>query len=163
MAPAGAKLGDYSFYTEKLLVGYRYYDAHKINFVTGFPFGHGLSYTSFQYSDLAITGTSVSFTVRNAGGVAGSEVAQLYLSFPPAANEPILQLKGFKKTSKLDPGEATTVTVALTARDFSTWDPNLHKWSLVQGSFTVRVGSSSRDIRLISDFIQESDDPVNLR
>merc|ERR1712224_323150 len=76
----------YAFYTEQMLVGYRYYDAHKINFTTGFPFGHGLSYTKFTYSNLTVSGTQfavgtptqikVSFTVQNVGKVAGAEVAQ---------------------------------------------------------------------------------------
>lgn len=154
MSPSGAKIGDYSFYTEKLSVGYRYYDSHGINFTTGFPFGHGLSYTDFEYSGLTVTGTAASFAVKNTGTVAGREVPQLYLGFPASANEPPLQLKAFTKTPVLAPGEATTVTLSLAARDFSVWDPELHEWSLVQGAFQVKVGSSSRDIRLATSFVQ---------
>ena len=150
LAPAGAKIGDYSFYTEKLQVGYRYYDAHGISFSTGFPFGHGLSYTMFEYASLTVsaTGMAVSFTVKNSGAVAGSEVAQLYIGYPPAAGEPPLQLKSFHKTKKLAPGETAMVTLALTKRDFSIWDAQAHKWSMVQGTFELDIGSSSRDIRL---------------
>merc|ERR1719343_1777466 len=75
------------FYSEKLLVGYRYYDAMNYSFTTGFPFGHGLSYTSFEYSGLAIKDREVSFSVKNVGQMAGAEVAQLYLEFPQEAGE----------------------------------------------------------------------------
>jgi beta-glucosidase len=84
-------------YTEKLHVGYRWYDAHSVT--PKYPFGHGLSYTSFGYSNLEATTASVSCSVRNTGQVKGSEVAQLYLAFPEESGEPPLQLKGFAKVS----------------------------------------------------------------
>ena len=87
----------YANYTERLEVGYRYYDAHGLQFDTGFPFGHGLSYSAFGYTDIAASKDGVSFTLTNTGKVAGAEVAQLYLSFPAAAGEPPKNLKGFKK------------------------------------------------------------------
>lgn len=146
----------YAFYSEKLLVGYRYYDAHKINFTTGFPFGHGLSYTSFRYSTLQVRGTPaaethtsiVSFVVENIGKFDGAEVAQLYLSFPESSGEPPLQLKGFKKTRVLGPSEKEEVSISLRKRDLSIWDSHAHAWSQVAGTFKIMVGSSSRDIRL---------------
>jgi len=157
MAPAGAKIGDYSFYTEKMLIGYRYYDAHNISFTTGFPFGHGLSYTQFEYSDLMVSNTAVSFAVKNTGQVAGSEVAQLYLGFPPSAGEPPLLLKGFHKTKKLAPGQTEAIALTLTPQDLSIWDAGIHAWSVVQGAFTVQVGSSSRDIRLSARLVQTAE------
>merc|ERR1712207_126304 len=91
---------------------------------------------------------TVSFSVENSGHSSGAEVAQLYLGFPSAAGEPPLQLKGFHKTKVLTPGDVEKVTLALSPRDFSTWNTTVHAWSPVAGTFQVRVGSSSRDIRL---------------
>jgi len=142
----------YANYTEGLFVGYRYYDAHKIAFTAGFPFGHGLSYTTFEYANLRITkDQSIVFDLRNTGKVAGAEVAQLYLGFPSAAAEPPKVLKGFKKVS-LKPGESYSVSFALDAADLSVWSETTHGWTEVKGSFDVYVGASSRDIRLTSKF-----------
>lgn len=156
-------------YSEELLVGYRYYDAKGIEFTTGFPFGHGLSYTKFEYSDLYVFHDclgeacdlgrplfeTVSFTVKNVGQVAGAEVAQLYLGFPKEAGEPPLQLKGFKKTKALEPGQEERVEIYLNpARDAAIWDARAHDWALVPGLFDVKVGASSRDIRLAGNFTQ---------
>lgn len=148
----------YAFYTEKLLVGYRYYEKHNISFTTGFPFGHGLSYTSFQYSDLIIRpkskGMDVSFRLLNSGSIPGAEVAQLYIIFP--SQEP-QQLKGFHKTSVLKPGEAEKVTMHLRPRDLSMWDTALHDWKPVAGRFQLKIGSSSRDIRLTGAFVKSAE------
>mmetsp|Transcript_57050 Transcript_57050/g.177032 ORF Transcript_57050/g.177032 Transcript_57050/m.177032 type:complete len:591 (-) Transcript_57050:39-1811(-) len=140
----------HSVYSERLLVGYRYYDAHGIAFDTGFPFGHGLSYTSFEYSSLDVNAgkRTVSFVVRNAGSVPGREVAQLYLSFPPSAGEPLYQLKGFKKTALLEAGASEAVQFVLSERDISIWSVEEHRWTPVRTGLGLRVGSSSRDIRL---------------
>jgi beta-glucosidase len=144
----------YAYYSEKLLVGYRFYDAHNISFTTGYPFGHGLSYTTFDYSDLKVSDFAgrafVNFTVTNSGKTAGAEIAQLYLGFPAVAGEPPLQLKGFRKTKVLQPGEKEVVSLTLSPRDVSIWDVASHSWKIVQGSFDVRVGASSRDLRLTS-------------
>lgn len=137
---------DYNYYTEKLLVGYRLYDAHRLQPL--FPFGHGLSYTSFAYSDLAVRGTTVSFSVENSGKVAGAEVAQLYLGFPESAGEPPLQLKAFRKTQVLKPGEREAVEIQLSLRDLSVWCSKKHSWTVAQGTFKVMIGASSRDLRL---------------
>jgi len=147
----GALGGDglhHAAYAEKLLVGYRYYEANSISFTKGFPFGHGLSYTSFVYSDLAVQGRSVSLTVANAGAVAGREVAQLYLAFPEAAGEPPLLLRGFHRTALLAPGQQERVAFELRERDTSVWDAAEHGWAPVRGTFGLLVGSSSRDLRL---------------
>lgn len=147
----------HSTYSEKLLVGYRWYEEHAISFTTGFPFGHGLSYTSFEYSNLEVSQASplqvnVSFTVANIGKRSGAEVAQLYLTFPAHAGEPRLQLKGFKKTESLAPGESKVLVLPLTPRELSIWSIDEHKWVSVSGAFTVHVGASSRDLRLTSSF-----------
>jgi beta-glucosidase len=138
----------YVNYTEKLLVGYRYYDANRITFSTGFPFGHGLSYTTFDYSQLTCSHLLCSFLVKNTGKVPGQEVAQLYLKFPDEAKEPPFQLKGFVKTTMLSPGESTTVSIQLHANDVSIWDDQQHKWAVIPGTYGAFVGASSRDLRL---------------
>jgi len=137
-------------YTEKLEVGYRWYDSHKVT--PNFPFGHGLSYTNFTYSKLTAQSKSVSFSVKNSGNWHGAEVAQLYLGFPSSAGEPPFQLKGFKKTKVLSPGETVAITLPLSDRDLSIWDVGSHGWKKVSGKFTVHVGASSRDVRLVGDF-----------
>ena len=134
-------------YTERLLVGYRYFDQKNIDFTTGFPFGHGLSYTTFSYSKLRIKPSSVSCSITNTGTAAGAEVVQLYLSFPASANEPPNQLKGFQKVM-LAPGEQVKVVFSLTRRHFSIWNSERRMWTQVAGRFGVHVGSSSRDVRL---------------
>lgn len=139
----------YAEYSEGLLVGYRYYEAHNIQFDTGFPFGHGLSYTKFEYSNLTIGADwQTTFQVTNVGKVAGSEVAQLYLTFPASAGEPPNQLKGFRKTGLLQPSMSETVTLTLVHDDYSIWDVTSHAYKPVTGTFHVKIGSSSRDIRL---------------
>jgi len=132
-------------YSETLFVGYRWYDEHGVK--PAFPFGHGLSYTTFSYSDLSVSSSSATFTLKNNGSVAGTEVVQLYLKFPASAGEPPQQLKAFQPV-QLDAGASTTVTLSLTQRSFSIWSVDVHAWTVVKGDFGVAVGSSSRDIRL---------------
>ena len=136
-------------YSEGLLIGYRWYDAHHVTPL--FPFGHGLSYTQFKYSGLTASATNVTIVLTNTGSVAGAEVAQLYLAFPSAANEPPLQLKGFGKVM-LQPGQSATVAFPVTARDLSIWDATTHDWAMQHGTFGVYVGASSRDIRAKGTF-----------
>jgi len=146
---------EHATYSEKLLVGYRYYDAKGLKFSTGFPFGHGLSYSKFEYSDLKVRQAgagsaqakfTITFTLTNTGAVAGAEVAQLYLGIP-AAGQPPKSLKGFQKVL-LQPGASASVLMTLGARDLSVWDSKAHAWSEVTGKFPLYVGASSRDIRL---------------
>ncbi len=156
-------------YSEGIDVGYRYYDAN--NETPLFPFGYGLSYTSFRYSNLSVTprqvqnGTSnpgtpacdcngqsgkqvtVSATVTNTGKVAGSDVAQLYLNDPAAAGEPPRQLKGFQKVT-LKPGQSTTVHFTLSGQDLSYWNDTANGWVLPDGTFGVDVGDSSSPANL---------------
>jgi beta-glucosidase len=140
-------------YGEGLAMGYRWYDQKGITPL--FPFGHGLSYTTFAFDQLAVTpaasgGATVTARVRNTGTRAGAEVAQLYLAFPGGAGEPPRQLKAFGKVT-LAPGQAKTVTFTLDARAVSTWDAGSHSWRRVTGTFRVDVGSSSRDLPLHAD------------
>lgn len=140
-------------YSEGMYIDYRWYTQHKVT--PAFPFGHGLSYTSFAYSALTVDAASKTITalVTNTGKVEGAEVAQLYLSFPAAANTPPVQLKGFVKTAPLAPGAAQTVTFALSALDLSVWDVNLHAWQAVTGTFGVSVGASVADTRLTGSLV----------
>ncbi|HEV2372681.1 MAG TPA: glycoside hydrolase family 3 C-terminal domain-containing protein [Streptosporangiaceae bacterium] len=133
-------------YSEGLDVGYRSYDAQ--NKTPMFPFGYGLSYTSFSYSGLNVTANpsantaTATATVTNTGSVAGSDVAQLYLGDPPSAGEPPRQLKGFQRVT-LSPGQSTTVTFSLTSRDLSYWNDSNASWVVPSGTFQVWVGDSS--------------------
>ena len=145
----------YASYSEELLVGYRYYDAHQLE--PAFSFGHGLSYAAFAYADLEVTPTplqqssvfTVSFTLTNTAAVGGAEVVQLYLSFPPAAGSPPRVLRRFVKVF-LKPGQSKTVTFEklVAGADMAMWDVATHNWKVVAGKFGVLVGASSRDVRL---------------
>jgi beta-glucosidase len=145
-------------YGEGVFVGYRGYDA--IGRDVSYPFGYGLSYTNFGYSDLTaeVTGraedgdlaVSIGCTVTNTGDRAGKEVVQLYLGDPEAqVARPVRELKAFTKVG-LEPGAAETVTFRLSARDLSYWSPTKHDWVLEGGTFEIAVGASSRDLRLTS-------------
>jgi beta-glucosidase len=136
-------------YSEGIFVGYRHFDANGIEPL--FPFGHGLSYTSFEYGELTVHQTSLGpfllFMVTNTGSVAGREVTQIYLGIPSdAVPQPPSQLKAFGKVF-LQPGENAIMGFALNARALSYWDVNSHAWQMPKGTFQVMVGSSSRDIR----------------
>merc|ERR1712193_109372 len=97
--------------------------------------------------NLKVEGRSITFSVKNTGSVAGSEVAQLYLGFPSLAQEPPRQLKGFQRVY-LDSGAEAKITFKVADRDLSIWDTSAHNWATVAGEFNVMVGSSSEDIRL---------------
>jgi beta-glucosidase len=145
-------------YGEGIYVGYRYYDAKKIEPL--FPFGHGLSYTTFKYSNLKVTpekveqGGQVTVTVdvKNTGKRPGKEVVQLYVRDAAArVARPPKELKAFSKVS-LEPGEAQTVTFTLDKQALSFWDAATHQWEAEPGVFEVQAGSSSRDIRVKKTF-----------
>lgn len=129
-------------YTERLQVGYRRYNARRLP--VAYPFGFGLSYTTFKYGNLKVRGGKVQVTVRNTGRRTGTAVPQLYLTFPRPAGEPPRQLKGFKKI-KLKPGQARRVTFTLDKRSLSVWK---NGWKTVRGCYTVEVGASSRQLPL---------------
>jgi len=135
-------------YSEGLKVGYRWFDAE--NKEPLFPFGFGLSYTTFAYSGLKATAEKqllVTFTVKNTGKRAGAEIAQVYVSFPAAAGEPPKRLVGWEKV-QLAAGEAKTVSVAVEPLFISVFNVDKNDWQVVSGDYRVLVGGSSRDTPL---------------
>ena len=133
-------------YREGLYVGYRYYDTAGVP--TAFPFGYGMSYTSFAYSDLKADETGVTLTVTNTGSCAGAEVVQLYVAKPDAKIfRPAKELKGFAKVY-LEAGESRTVTIPLDDKAFRYWNASTHRWEVEGGSYQLLAGASSADIRL---------------
>lgn len=133
-------------YREGLYVGYRYYDTAGVP--TAFPFGYGLSYTTFAYSDLKTDETGVTLTVTNTGSCAGAEVVQLYVAKPDAKIfRPAKELKGFTKVY-LAAGESKTVTIPLDDKAFRYWNVATHRWEVEGGSYQLLAGASSADIRL---------------
>ena len=135
-------------YDEGLKVGYKWYDAEKKPVL--FPFGYGLSYTTFTYSGLKITSgerATVSFTVKNTGKRAGTEIAQVYASLPQSAGEPPNRLVGWTRVD-LAPGESKQATVTVNRDRLSVFDEETDSWKLPAGQYTVRVGASSRDLPL---------------
>ena len=146
------------YYDEGILVGYRWFDDKDL--VPLYPFGHGLSYTDFQYSDLRIENTAGEFgqtavkvqvTVANVGGRPGAEITQLYLSSPASADEPPKQLKGFTKTY-LAAGERRTLTFTLDRDALSAWSDSAGGWTVFPGRYQVSVGGSSADLPLSGSF-----------
>jgi beta-glucosidase len=139
-----------AIYSEKLDVGYRWYDAQ--NQSPLFPFGFGLSYTTFAMNNLAVSRAtsgqcSASLDVTNTGPREGAEVVQIYVAAPPSAGEPPKQLKGFKKVT-LKPGETCRVEIALDTRAFSIWDTKVNQWRVFPGEYQILAGDSSRDLPL---------------
>ncbi len=149
----GDSVGPHSSYSEGLNVGYRWYDDMRLTPL--FPFGYGLSYTSFAYSNYSVASAppgdqaSVSFDLTNIGKVAGAEVAQAYVGSPADnyVNEPLHQLRGYQKVT-LQPGQTQHVTIALDPESTSYWDTTSQSWQPETGCHPVWVGSSSRDIEL---------------
>ena len=138
------------YYYDDIYVGYRYYDTY--NAEPEFPFGFGLSYTTFSYSNLKIAAANkkatVTFTVKNTGKVAGADVAQVYVHQQKSAlPRPQKELKGFQKVF-LQPGQSKTVTITLDENAFQYFNDNLNKWVSEPGRFDILIGNSSRDIRL---------------
>lgn len=159
-------------FSEGVYVDYRWFDAQEIE--PRYPFGHGLSYTTFTYGDVTATITnqtvasskytmgpltlggaadlftefvSVTTSITNSGSLSGAEVAQLYVTFPDAAAQPVRVLRVFEKVT-IDAGATVSdVTFSLQRRDLSYWDVAAQAWALAEGTYTLAVGSSSRDIR----------------
>jgi beta-glucosidase len=145
-------------YQEGLLVGYRWFDTKNIEPL--FPFGYGLSYTTFKYSNLRLVPgrdvaglpVTVEFELANTGKRAGAEAVQIYVQeLQPVLPRPVKELKGFKKV-KLQPGEKQTVSVALDRSAFAHYDPDKRAWVADQGAYKILVGSSSRDLQLSGEF-----------
>ena len=139
------------WYKEDVFVGYRGFEHDKTQPL--FAFGFGLSYTTFQFDkpQVVVGGNEieVTVTVRNTGGVAGKEVAQVYVSAPKSKlmERPVKELKAFAKTRLLQPGESQTLRMAIPRQRLASWDENTHQWLTDTGSYTILVGASSADIR----------------
>jgi beta-glucosidase len=147
-------LNQQAYYGEGVFIGYRYYD--KKNITPLFPFGFGLSYTTFAYSDLTLGAQSIKDTdsltvqlkVKNTGKVAGKEIVQLYIREDrPVVSRPDKELKAFTKVA-LEPGQEKTVSFTLKRRDFAYYDTTHHRWTVNPGRFDILVGGSSRDLPL---------------
>lgn len=139
-------------YREGIYVGYRYYEkaAQKVRF----PFGFGLSYTTFEYSNLLISDRNVTVQVKNTGPVAGSEVVQLYIMNPQnGPHRPLKELRAFQKVL-LQPGEGAMISFKLASRDFAIWQDG---WKIPTGTYKVMVGASSLDIRLVQEVSVEEE------
>jgi beta-glucosidase len=142
-----------SQYSERLNIGYRWYDAN--NVAPLFPFGFGLSYTTFKVSHLAVSpatadaaqAITVIVDVSNTGSRKGAEVVQVYVGHPPANGEPPHQLRAFAKV-ELNPGETKTLTLTIDGDSFSIYDESIHRWAHMPGSYEIFAGTSSRDLPL---------------
>lgn len=143
--------GFWERYTDGVFVGYRYYDTAEMD--VAFPFGYGLSYAQFEYSDLTIDKKTeldyeVSFTVTNTSDADGKEICQLYVRDPFSyVSRPLKELRGFDKV-ELAAGESCRVTIPLNKRSFAYYSPTTHDWFVENGDFEILIGASSRDIRL---------------
>ncbi|KAJ0335961.1 hypothetical protein COL922a_008572 [Colletotrichum nupharicola] len=169
--PAQICLTEVCEFSEGVYIDYRYFDSK--NTTVRFPFGHGLSYTTFSYDKVDAAATnqtalsskyatgalfpggqadlwdevvSVKTKVQNTGAIEGSEVAQLYVTFPAEAAQPTRVLRGFEKVN-VAPGQSGDVTFSLRRRDLSYWDTTAQQWAVAKGTYTFSVGASSRDIR----------------
>ncbi|HSD26804.1 MAG TPA: glycoside hydrolase family 3 C-terminal domain-containing protein [Vicinamibacteria bacterium] len=152
-------------YEDDIWVGYRHYATRGVK--TAYPFGFGLSYTQFRYSDLKLSGAELqkeltaSVTVTNTGKAAGREIVQLYITAPgKAVPKPALELRGFAKTKTLKPGESETVSFALTPRDLASFDEPSSSWLAESGTYTAKVGASSEDVRQTATFVKPREEKV---
>ena len=142
---------DYTDYEEDIYVGYRYFDSFGVP--VSYPFGFGLSYTTFEYSDAKIAekgdAYEVTVTVKNTGKLEGKEVVELYISAPDnkAANKPAKELKAFAKTKQLKPGESETLTLTVKAADLASFDEAASAWVVAEGEYQFLVAASAQDIK----------------
>ena len=141
---------DYTKYEEDIYVGYRWFDTKGIE--VSYPFGYGLSYTTFEFCNPTIVPgkkeTKVSVEVKNTGTYPGKEVVQLYVSAPAGTlDKPAQELKAFAKTAELQPGESQTVTLVVKNEDLASFDETQSAWVVDEGNYKFHVGVSSRDIK----------------
>ena len=142
---------DYTNYEEDIYVGYRYFDSFEVP--VAYPFGYGLSYTTFEYSDAKITQKNdiydISVAVKNTGKYEGKEVVEVYISAPDskAANKPAKELKAFAKTKLLKPGESQTLTLSITAPELASFDEAASAWVVAEGEYQFLIGASSQDVK----------------
>ena len=141
----------YTNHEEDIYVGYRFFDTFSRD--VAYPFGFGLSYTTFDMSKPVVkakgnSAVEVSITVKNTGNVSGKEVAQVYVQAPKGRLEkPAQELKAFAKTRELQPGESQTLTMTIPVRDLASFDEAGSQWLTEAGTYTFRIGASSRDIK----------------
>lgn len=152
-------------YKERFDVGYRYYDKHTDEIL--YPFGHGLSYTTFEYSNLVVElsdgEATVTFTVKNTGDCDGAEVCQLYVGDPvTTVVKPIKELKAFKKVY-LAAGESEKVEFKLNKRSFAYYNIMMRKWVVEDGVYDIYIGASSQDIRLTESVKYDFDKPYSIQ
>ena len=142
---------DYTNYEEDVYVGYRYFDSFEVP--VAYPFGYGLSYTTFEYSDAKISQKNdiydISVAVKNTGKYEGKEVVEVYIAAPDskAANKPAKELKAFAKTKLLKPGESQTLTLSITAPELASFDEVASAWVVAEGEYQFLIGASSQDIK----------------
>ncbi|RVT73897.1 beta-glucosidase [Flavobacterium sufflavum] len=144
-------------YEEDIYVGYRYFNTKKVK--TAYEFGFGLSYTQFEYSAIKLSSTefkdkiTATITIKNSGKTAGKEVVQLYLSAPSEKlKKPSEELKGFAKTKLLQAGESQTISFTLTPAELASFDSSLSSWIAEAGKYSIRIGTSSLDIKQTKEF-----------
>ncbi len=149
--PRSKERADEVKYEEGVYVGYRYYNTFKVN--TAYCFGHGLSYTNFDYSNLRITANGNDFiatvSIKNTGTVAGKEVVQLYISAPtPTLDKPAVELKAFAKTGLLQPGKSQEMTFRITPAELASFYSSRKAWIADAGSYNIQIGASCNNIKL---------------
>lgn len=149
-------------YEEGIYIGYRYYTT--FNVPVSYEFGFGLSYTTFDYSNIKLSSPgfssrlTVTLEVRNSGETDGREVVQLYLAAPrQKLDKPLMELKGFKKTQLLKPGESEVISFVISKMDLASFNPDLSAWVAEKGSYYVKIGASSGDIRQTATFSLRND------
>lgn len=149
-AKAQKEFWDYTNHEEGIYVGYRWFDKQNLN--VSYPFGYGLSYTTFEYSDAAAKAEgdkiTVSVTVKNTGKVEGKEVVQVYASAPASQlDKPVKELKAYAKTKSLKPGDSETLTMVINAADLASFVEESNSWEVEAGTYKFLIGASSRDIK----------------
>ena len=162
---------DYTVYEEGIYVGYRWFDSH--NLEVSYPFGYGLSYATFEYSNPTIKAgkkeTTVSVVVKNTGSYAGKEVVQLYVSAPAGKlDKPVQELKAFAKTAELQPGDSQMVTFVVNNEDLASFDEAQSAWVVDAGTYQFHIGASSRDIKAtlaadVKGSVKKAHDVLNLQ
>lgn len=151
-----------TFYEEGIYVGYRYFNTFHVK--AAYPFGFGLSYTQFEYSNLKLSSDrfdkaiTATVQVKNTGKVSGKEVVQLYLSAPAKKlDKPNMELKGFAKTELLKPGQSQTITFKITPAELASFNTEASAWFADAGTYSVKIGASTENVKLTQSFTLESD------
>lgn len=146
-------------YGESIYIGYRYFEKNDIE--VKYPFGFGLSYTTFEYSSLVVTDKGIKVTIKNTGDYKGKEIVQLYVGLKDSKIfRPVKELKGFVKTKLLNPGEEETVEIPFDDKTFRYFNVKTKRWEIEEGEYDLYVASSSKDIRLAGKIKQEGTSTV---